>query len=647
MKIKRLTLENFGIYAGGNTLDFHGDKPVVLIGGMNGRGKTTILEAVLLALYGRRSFAVEESRLAFPRYLANWVNKADGRKETRIELEFEIPSKDENMVYTAIREWSLRTATPSLKTKVLKNGVCDHVLSENWDLFVEEMLPSAIAPFFFFDGEKISELASADNNEQMKESIKTLLGINVIDQAVSDVERILSDKKTLIKSASFEKELAEYKSSLEEVDAKIRESEEQNDVLLAKSTELNNKLQDAEKMFDSMGGTLALNRKDLSAKKAVLQERLARAAAQVHNVAAGDLPLLMTLPLLHKALTVSNREVEQRSIRAVLEQLPALFHAYSKGKKTELKFDDFINYVKSTATDEAPIYALTEGGQYHLQRLCDSLPSEQRKAAVSALAEQELIQRELTEVENYLSLNVDDTEARKQHKEILTLTADLATVREQLRVAQTAKDVLLSSREEISRKHNKLVEKAVSNIEGEEDNKRIIKYSGLTVKVLQEYKIRLQAAKTKNLAETMTDCFTRLASKKSLIREIQIDEVSLGFRYLNGNGSEVSHSSFSAGEKQLLVIAMLWALGICSKKQLPIIIDTPLARMDSVHRKSLITNYFPCASEQTILLSTDSEVHGHYYDMLKPFVDKEYTLVYDDNTKQTTIEKGYFGGGAR
>jgi DNA sulfur modification protein DndD len=201
--------------------------------------------------------------------------------------------------------------------------------------------------------------------------------------------------------------------------------------------------------------------------------------------------------------------------------------------------------------------------------------------------------------------------------------------------------------DEYKREKIAIIEKAVVEIEGESDIKRLITYSGYTLRVLEEYKLRLQKMKAKQLAETMTDCFKQISSKQNLIDEIQIDADTLDFRYLDRNGDQVNRTSFSAGEKQLLVIAMLWALGKCSKKRFPVIIDTPLARLDSLHRETLITNYFPKASEQTILLSTDSEVYGKYYELLKPYIGNEFTLIYDDEAMQSTIQPGYFGGTSR
>ena len=93
-----------------------------------------------------------------------------------------------------------------------------------------------------------------------------------------------------------------------------------------------------------------------------------------------------------------------------------------------------------------------------------------------------------------------------------------------------------------------------------------------------------------------------------------------------------------------MVISLLWALAICSKKELPVIIDTPLSRMDSNHRVSLITTYFPQAGKQTIILSTDSEIDQRYYNIMKENIGDEFTLVYDDTKQCSVIQRGYLIG---
>ena len=76
---------------------------------------------------------------------------------------------------------------------------------------------------------------------------------------------------------------------------------------------------------------------------------------------------------------------------------------------------------------------------------------------------------------------------------------------------------------------------------------------------------------------------------------------------------------------------------------MPVVIDTPMARLDSAHRINFVSKYLPNASSQVIVLSTDEEIYGEYLGMLRPYVHTFYTLSYDDNEECTTITDGYFG----
>lgn len=191
MIIKKLIMHNFGVYSSTNLLEFISNKPVVLIGGMNGRGKTTILEAVLLSLYGSKSFAYTESEFkTYGQYLKSYVNKIDGTLETYVEIEFSMDDRDKE-VYNVRREWDGKGIRVHERIIVKKNGEKSTFLTENWSMFVENILPSALSSFFFFDGEKIAELAVEETSEQMKESIKAMLGITVLDVLQSDISKII------------------------------------------------------------------------------------------------------------------------------------------------------------------------------------------------------------------------------------------------------------------------------------------------------------------------------------------------------------------------------------------------------------------------------------------------------------------------
>ena len=180
MIIKKLTLQNFGVYAGENTFSFSHTRPIVLIGGMNGHGKKTFLEAILLALYGANSIAYKESaHRSYGKYLRAYVNKSSGEKRASVELTF-LMDESGKREYRIRRAWTAAKGDGETIT-VWENGAYSEFLTANWAMFVENILPSALARFFFFDGEKIAELALDENNAQMKDSVRSMLGIGVLD----------------------------------------------------------------------------------------------------------------------------------------------------------------------------------------------------------------------------------------------------------------------------------------------------------------------------------------------------------------------------------------------------------------------------------------------------------------------------------
>jgi DNA sulfur modification protein DndD len=107
-------------------------------------------------------------------------------------------------------------------------------------------------------------------------------------------------------------------------------------------------------------------------------------------------------------------------------------------------------------------------------------------------------------------------------------------------------------------------------------------------------------------------------------------------------GNALPKQRLSEGEKQIFAISVLWGLAQASPRPLPAIIDTPMARLDSEHRDHLIQRYFPHASHQVIILSTDTEVTQEFYNELEPHLARAYHLNYDETTKVTTPVEGYF-----
>ena len=132
--------------------------------------------------------------------------------------------------------------------------------------------------------------------------------------------------------------------------------------------------------------------------------------------------------------------------------------------------------------------------------------------------------------------------------------------------------------------------------------------------------------------------------KSNLVHRVAIDSGSFRLSLYDPQGKPLPKQRLSAGEKQLLAIAFLWGLARVSGKNLPIAIDTPLGRLDSSHRNNLVERYFPTASHQVILLSTDTEIGKQEANLLREqeAIAREYLLDYDPDEGNTTVREGYF-----
>ncbi len=647
MIIKKLQLHNFGVYAGDNEFAFEGNKPIVLIGGMNGRGKTTFLEAVLLALYGQNSFAYSESaHKSYSGYLRSFVNRGASDDTCSVTLEFETNNGIcEN--YKIQRAWSTTSKRMKEQISVYKDGEYNDFLTNNWLMFVENILPSALSSFFFFDGEQIAELAVDRTNEQLKDSIRSMLGITVLDVLSNDIMRNLKKVNKIgvqdvsageIQKLRGEKDLA--REELKEADQKLEKAS-------AKLLKDNDALESLHKRYTAKGGDVVNKRQELLKKHGILEAELSKENERLYGLTAETLPLLLVEDLLSEIKLQATDEHTSAVMQESVHQLSNFFLDFMSGYSGDRKTgENFLAYVKQRTEDnQVPIvYELSEQALFQVNNLVEGKLQHTGQEGKEILKKKVKIEKQIDELDSYLSLDINDQELQDIYKKIKK--AEQKIIDDQIKLAE-----LEQKRSNINARmiaatfdFNKRVEAYLATAEVRDSADRISKYSNMALDIIKRYRVELQKRKTDLLASTITECYLKLANKKNLIRKIEMDPETLDWKCLSEDESEIPRDSLSAGEKQLMVISILWALAICSKKKLPVIIDTPLSRMDSQHRTALITTYFPNAGEQTIILSTDSEIDEGYYNLMKDNIGDEFTLNYDEVTRSTSIQKGYLIG---
>jgi DNA sulfur modification protein DndD len=264
------------------------------------------------------------------------------------------------------------------------------------------------------------------------------------------------------------------------------------------------------------------------------------------------------------------------------------------------------------------------------------------REAEALLERRAQLQREIEDVERALSITPDDESVGRLLKDLRALTERLTTLTEE---AKRIDVVIRERRSEIEGRKVKLQslrERAAKEEFAGDDRRRMAQVAGRTQVVMQEFLRRATERKIDRLSELISESFRFLLRKQTMVERIHIDPTTFATTLFDQGGRALPKQRLSEGEKQIFAISILWGLSRASAHPLPAIIDTPMARLDAAHRRNLIERYFPNASHQVVILSTDTEVDRHYYHDLQPHIARAYHLGYDEESRATQGEEGYF-----
>lgn len=660
MIIKQIILKNFGLYAGEHILKFNyasETQPITLIGGLNGRGKTTLLDGIILGLYGHRALKyLQDERIKYTRYLSNHINKSTSPyEETSITIVLADSETSKEQI-TIKRYWyNVQEEAIREYFDASRNNLVDEHLARNWDYFVEEILPLNISRFFFFDSEKISQIADDDSFESVKESIRALLGLTTIDQLISDMSKLIQKNQRSMQSNSqtdYTERFTELQARIAENEAAAKNAYDQAAHFQQLVSRDESRRDREQELFWAAGGNLGLDRKKISSSKEEHTDRLKSLLQQVQEyVQDPSLPLLMCPDLLSS--TLSNAQQNERLLfrkasQTVLKQLRELLSGtdYSTPQKQNtFAFLDLAEQRFSvlTHTSQSVVFEMSADATYLLRRLIDSSDDRIRSLA-KLLLEIHETEEILAQIEDHLSREVSESSAKRHWDQIQELNESIMVNEANRRVAMDNYDRLERERVVLERQRAHLLSENMQNAQSLGEHQRMVRYSAIVTETMNEFKRRIQAKKVETLQGIILRCFRSMVGKESMIQGIRIDPATLDIRLIDYAGGELLKTQLSAGEKQLFAVSILWGLAQCSGYDMPVIIDTPLGRLDSQHRINFVEGYLPFAGKQVIVLSTDEEINGRYLDLVKPYINSTYTLVYDEVQRSTSVVKGYFGG---
>ena len=189
-----------------------------------------------------------------------------------------------------------------------------------------------------------------------------------------------------------------------------------------------------------------------------------------------------------------------------------------------------------------------------------------------------------------------------------------------------------------------LMEADVRDRQRRDDRARMLRSAARVRETLTAFRTATIKQHVARIEHLVLESYQHLLRKTSLVTRLSIHPENFSLTLFGRSGEVLPAESLSAGERQLLGIALLWGLAKASGRPLPTAIDTPLGRLDTDHRRHFVEHYVPFASHQTLLFSTNEEIVGDYLERLRPSIGRCYYLDHDDQRGCTHVTVGYFKG---
>ena len=635
--MQSLWLENFGLYGGANTFDLQSDptngKQVIVIKGHNGSGKTTFLEAIRLAIYGKRSLGPRVSRSEYELYLLEKINVLAPTRRASVSLTFSLREDGEVQFYEVTRSWATRGSSVLDTLQLKRDGeALDDIPREDWEHYLEDLIPPGVSQLFFFDGEKIQDIADGEVTDGLRDAVRSLLGLDLIEQLRNDlaIYTVRADEDAFDDDfEAIQRDIVTKRNEL------VLKEEEAAD-LTSRRDQVARRIERAQKAFQNEGGRVALDRGALKRAQAACNRRIESLQSELKRLANGPLPLGLAPSLIERLQSLVTGESSHGSRRAVKTFL-TVFEAYKlenptkRPAWTKRHFAAMRHYLEAQG---GKTEILLDGQSDWIADRLELMKSGFRLEVLSvgehldeAFRERGLLKIQLRSL---------DSNAATDALEVLkSAEYDLGAVETKLRATTANID---SQRFQIGSLEKVTIRAREALLHRQYQDRRL-DLARRAQRALVDYESRILDQRLAALSTHFVECFNGLIRKKRLVSTVEVDPKSFAISLVGEDGARISKDLLSAGERQIFAISMLWALGKTSGRELPMIIDTPLSRLDSHHRRAIMERYVSEASHQVILLCTDTEFTDDLEAIIDGHVARRFELGVADGTRQTTVRR--------
>ena len=249
---------------------------------------------------------------------------------------------------------------------------------------------------------------------------------------------------------------------------------------------------------------------------------------------------------------------------------------------------------------------------------------------------------EIEHLEGVLAAVPDTDSVAPSVRRVATAEADLRAAEKSVERAQIDLDDAERRAEQVQREFDTIAHEMLDAGANDKNSARIAREVAAANEVLAEFAKHMIQKHLGRITSEINTALATLLRKQKLVSRVDINPGDLTVTLLNPQQESVDSQRLSAGERQMMATAVLWGLSRSTGMALPTVIDTPVGRLDRSHRKNLIQRYFPNASRQVVLLSTDEEIVGDHLQLLRPHIGVEQCLDFDEAEACTTVMMGYF-----
>lgn len=656
MILDSIAIKNFGAYFGRQEacLTPTKTKPVILFGGMNGGGKTTLLDAIQLGFYGAKAKVSNRGRLGYKDYLRQSINRgADPAEGAAITIKFHRLIDGEVQHFEIERQWCETAKGIEESIRVHRNGLPDEVATDHWDEVIDAYLPSGISHLFFFDGEQIKDLAEGSHAADiLGTAIHSLLGLDLVDKLQGDLKMFERRKRSEGLDPEAAAKLAVALEQVKQIDSEQEKLAYEEAGLNSQRDRLKKEVADKLRVFEREGGELYERRTLIDEELVLLKQRRTSIKSELREWAAGPMPLLLVNDLLRSTadrLGFERKVKQAKALAAALEERDQAVLA-NLGKdgipaKVTMQIEKTLKndrQKRAMLAEEPIILNADDALSAHIAHLrTHVLPAAKEKARVLVehLAK---LEEQIARLEAQITRIPSGERIQVIQNELDAARTALEQKELEIKEIEVRKAFLLRQRAEAEARLDRFEDRELDARLAADDRQRMLKHADKVRNTLETFRAAVVKKHTSNIEALMLESFQRLLRKSGLATQITIDPTSFDPSLLGREGKELPFDRLSAGERQLLATSMLWGLARASGRPVPTVIDTPLGRLDSSHRRHLIERYFPYASHQVILLSTDEEIVDSYFDSLKPYLARTYKLEHNEKRGTTSIVEGYF-----